>query len=305
MLPAYRGVHSSRGCVARSRASRRGRRPAARRARPAAARRADERRPPCATGAPLRAQRRGTRSSASCASRGLQHRARPGERAAHAQARRAAGWEPGASAWTGYGEDDGYTDADREAKAAFVREAGRAGGGAWHGTSARTTATIRGSPPTSDCVRWRWTPTTRRSSCSTARCATTASAASCRSSSTSATRRRGSAGAGAERLPLADRGRPELGAMPGARAPPRDHAQCPARRGGRMAGRPRRRAVVEFPTREDPMVQGLLAAKREDAHGDYELERLRAAARGARSSPPARGVPSGTRVLLEASPRGA
>ncbi len=44
--------------------------------------------------------------------------------------------------------------------------------------------------------------------------------------------------------------------------------------------------VVEFPTREDPMVQRLLAAKREDAHEDYELERFeRLLAQGVRRSP--------------------
>jgi hypothetical protein len=61
--------------------------------------------------------------------------------------------------------------------------------------------------------------------------------------------------------------------------------------------------VVEFPTREDPMVARLLSAKRDDVHEDYELgnferlldERFEMRRREA--------LPSGTRLLFEAAPR--
>ncbi len=63
------------------------------------------------------------------------------------------------------------------------------------------------------------------------------------------------------------------------------------------------RLVIEFPTREDPMVERLLAAKRRGLHGDYELtefERLL----GERFSVERREVlPSETRVLFLARPR--
>jgi ribosomal protein L11 methylase PrmA len=62
--------------------------------------------------------------------------------------------------------------------------------------------------------------------------------------------------------------------------------------------------VVEFPTREDPMVQRLLAAKNEDAHGDYELERFERLLGEAFEIRRREALPSGTRVLFEASPRG-
>ena len=59
--------------------------------------------------------------------------------------------------------------------------------------------------------------------------------------------------------------------------------------------------VVEFPTREDPMVARLLSRKREDAHPDYELERFEALL-GERFDV-ARREPRGSRVLFEARPR--
>lgn len=62
--------------------------------------------------------------------------------------------------------------------------------------------------------------------------------------------------------------------------------------------------VIEFPTREDPMVKRLLAAKAEGLHADYELgefERLL----GERFEVSGREqLPSGTRVLFRARPRG-
>ena len=59
--------------------------------------------------------------------------------------------------------------------------------------------------------------------------------------------------------------------------------------------------VVEFPTREDPMVARLLSRKREDAHPDYELERFEALL-GERFDVTRR-EPRGSRVLFEARPR--
>ena len=62
--------------------------------------------------------------------------------------------------------------------------------------------------------------------------------------------------------------------------------------------------MVEFPTREDPMVQRLLAAKNDEAHGDYELEAFERALGDAFEIRRREALPSGTRVLFEAAPRG-
>jgi SAM-dependent methyltransferase len=58
--------------------------------------------------------------------------------------------------------------------------------------------------------------------------------------------------------------------------------------------------VIEFPTREDPMVTRLLSRKREGAHPDYELEGFEELL--ARRFAVARREAHGTRVLFEARP---
>jgi hypothetical protein len=63
--------------------------------------------------------------------------------------------------------------------------------------------------------------------------------------------------------------------------------------------------VVEFPTREDPMVERLLAAKRDDAHADYALEHFDRLMEQRFTVHSRVTLPSNTRVLYEATPRGA
>jgi len=61
--------------------------------------------------------------------------------------------------------------------------------------------------------------------------------------------------------------------------------------------------VIEFPTREDPMVRKLLSGKREGSNSDYELpvfERLLGERFDVRRTEP---LPSGTRVLYQAHPK--
>jgi SAM-dependent methyltransferase len=75
---------------------------------------------------------------------------------------------------------------------------------------------------------------------------------------------------GGERKPLPDRGRPDLvlalavvhHLAISANVPVRDVVRWLADLGGSL--------VVEFPTREDPMVQKLLRSKREGLHSDYD-----------------------------------
>jgi SAM-dependent methyltransferase len=109
---------------------------------------------------------------------------------------------------------------------------------------------------------------------------------------------------GLERRALPDRGRPDLvlalalvhHMAIGANVPVREFIDWLASLGSAL--------VIEFPTREDPMVKKLLAPKREGLHPDYELgffeRRLNDAFEVERSER----LESGTRVLYYARPRG-
>ena len=63
--------------------------------------------------------------------------------------------------------------------------------------------------------------------------------------------------------------------------------------------------VVEFPTREDPMVRRLLAGKREGMHGDYERGEFERRLGEAFEIERREQMPSGHRILYEAHPRAA
>jgi len=62
--------------------------------------------------------------------------------------------------------------------------------------------------------------------------------------------------------------------------------------------------VIEFPTREDPMVKRLLAAKRDEGHADYDLAHFERCLEERFEVHHRLELPSGTRVLFEASVRG-
>jgi hypothetical protein len=62
--------------------------------------------------------------------------------------------------------------------------------------------------------------------------------------------------------------------------------------------------VIEFPTREDPMVQKLLAPKREGLHPDYELGFFERCLAEAFEVGRSERLESGTRVLYHARPKG-
>ena len=62
--------------------------------------------------------------------------------------------------------------------------------------------------------------------------------------------------------------------------------------------------VVEFPTRQDPMVQSLIAAKREGIHDDYDLPAFEAELEACFTVTEREQTPSGTRILYEVEPRG-
>jgi hypothetical protein len=61
--------------------------------------------------------------------------------------------------------------------------------------------------------------------------------------------------------------------------------------------------VIEFPTRDDPMVQKLLAPKREGLHPDYELDSFERCLNEAFDVQRSERLESGTRVLYFAIPK--
>lgn len=110
---------------------------------------------------------------------------------------------------------------------------------------------------------------------------------------------------GRERGTLADRGRPDLTLCLALvhhmaitrNVPLREIVDWLASLGGTV--------LVEFPERTDPMVQRLLAAKREGAHGDYERAHFERCLHEAFVVERQQELPSGQRVLYQARPLGA
>jgi SAM-dependent methyltransferase len=108
---------------------------------------------------------------------------------------------------------------------------------------------------------------------------------------------------GVERKSLLDRGRPDLvlalavvhHLVIGANVPLREVVRWLADLGGAL--------VVEFPTREDPMVQKLLKPKRAGLHDDYAQEVFERCLSEAFDVRRKQRLSSGTRILYFATPR--
>ena len=108
---------------------------------------------------------------------------------------------------------------------------------------------------------------------------------------------------GLERKSLAERGRPDLvlalalvhHVAIGANVPIREFIDWLASLGSAL--------VIEFPTREDPMVQQLLAPKRDGLHPDYELDFFERTLNDAFTVERSERLQSGTRVLYYARPK--
>jgi hypothetical protein len=109
---------------------------------------------------------------------------------------------------------------------------------------------------------------------------------------------------GLERRALPDRGRPDLvlalalvhHVAISANVPVREFVDWLAGLGSSL--------VIEFPTREDPMVQKLLAPKREGLHPDYELGFFERCLGEAFEVERSERLESGTRILYHARPKG-
>ena len=109
---------------------------------------------------------------------------------------------------------------------------------------------------------------------------------------------------GLERKAMPDRGKPDLvlalalihHVAISANVPVREFVEWLASLGTSL--------VIEFPTREDPMVEKLLAPKREGLHPDYELGNFERILGEAFEVERSERLQSGTRVLYFARPRG-
>jgi SAM-dependent methyltransferase len=210
-------------------------------------------------------------------------------------------WRPPEGAWTSYGERNSYTDEDATRKDHFVRSV--AGSAKWRlvwdigcntGRHSRIAAEHAGlvvgfdADPAPVELLYRELRGDRRILPLIVDAADPSPALGWR---------------GTERKTLLERGRPDLvlalalvhHLAIGRNIPIRDIIEWLASLGGAL--------VVEFPTREDPMVQKLLAAKREGLHADYRREVFEQCLHDAFDVARTEPLGSGTRVLYFATVR--
>jgi SAM-dependent methyltransferase len=109
---------------------------------------------------------------------------------------------------------------------------------------------------------------------------------------------------GVERRTLSDRGTPDLVLALALIHHVAISANVPVREFVDWLASLRCSLVIEFPTREDPMVQKLLAPKREGLHPDYELGSFERVLNDAFEVERSERLQSGTRVLYFARPKG-
>jgi hypothetical protein len=213
-------------------------------------------------------------------------------------------WEPPKGVWTEYGQVNTYTDADAEAKGAFVRAAAaqRRPSLVWDlgcndgrysrivaAEGARVVALDSDQGPVELLYRDLRAAGDERVLALTMNVTDPSPGLGWR---------------GEERRPLLSRGRPELVLCLAlvhhvtitANVPMRAWIDWLAELGASI--------VIEFPTREDPMVQRLLAAKKEGTHADYERAAFERCLGDAFEVERSESLASGTRVLYLAHPRG-
>ena len=214
-------------------------------------------------------------------------------------------WSPPEGVWTAYGERNSYTDDDAARKDEFVRSVATsrhwdlvwdigANNGRYSRIAAEGASTVvaRRRRPGSDGAplpRPSRARATRRSSRSTMNLADPSP---------------GSGWRGLERRSMPDRGKPDLvlalalihHVAISANVPVKEFVDWLASLGSAL--------VIEFPTREDPMVKKLLAPKRDGLHPDYELGFFERCLGEAFEIERSERLESGTRVLYHARPKG-
>jgi hypothetical protein len=212
-------------------------------------------------------------------------------------------WSPGETAWTEYGANPGYADADRRAKEDFVAAAAERRSprlvwdlGTNDGTYARIAARSAEHVVAMDADHATVEQLYRALRADGERRILPLVVDLCDPSPARGWRL-------AERATLLDRGVPELTLSLALvhhlsitrNVPVREVVDWLAAHGGTH--------VVEFPTRDDAMVQRLLAAKAEGTHPDYELAFFERCLEERFDVQHRLELPSGTRVLFEATDR--
>ena len=211
-------------------------------------------------------------------------------------------WEPGRTAWSDYGEANPYDDADAAAKEAFVREAA--------GTRRRRLLWDLGAND------GRYTRIAAREADYTVAvdADTAVVEALYRTLRTEGSRTilplvgnvadpsPGLGWRGAERSPLAERARPDLTLCLAL-----DHhvalsSNVPVRSFLDWLAELETEVVVEFPTRDDPMVQRLLSRKGPGTNPEYDTEVFERALDERWRVERREVLPSGTRILYRAIP---
>jgi hypothetical protein len=211
-------------------------------------------------------------------------------------------WEPGRTAWSDYGEANPYDEADAAAKEAFVREAA--------GARRRRLLWDLGAND------GRYTRIAAREADYTVAVDADVAVVEALYRALRAEGSRtilplvgnvadpspGLGWRGAERRPLAERGRPDLTlclalvhhVALSSNVPLRSFLDWLAELGTEV--------IVEFPTREDPMVQRLLGRKGPGANPDYETDAFERALDERWRVERREVLPSGTRILYRAIP---
>jgi hypothetical protein len=212
-------------------------------------------------------------------------------------------WEPPEGVWTAYGERNSYSDEDARRKDDFVREV--AGSRLWdlvwdiganNGRYSRIAAEGAGTVVAVDADQGPVELLYRdlRSEADERILTLTMNLADPSP---------GLGWRGLERRSMSDRGRPDLvlalalvhHMAISANVPVKEFVDWLASLGSAL--------VIEFPTREDPMVQQLLAPKREGLHPDYELGFFERCLGDAFEVERSERLQSGTRVLYFARPK--
>jgi hypothetical protein len=213
-------------------------------------------------------------------------------------------WDPPEGVWTAYGERNSYTDEDAKKKDDFVREVARsrhcdlvwdigANNGRYSRIAAEGATTVvavdADQGPVELLYRDLRSEADERILTLTMNLADPSPGLGWR---------------GLERRSMSDRGRPDLVLALALVHHMAISANVPVKEFVDWLASLSCALVIEFPTREDPMVQQLLAPKREGLHPDYELGFFERCLGDAFEVERSERLQSGTRVLYFARPKG-
>lgn len=214
-------------------------------------------------------------------------------------------WEPPQGVWVAYGERNSYTDADHARKDEFVREVATsrewnlvwdvgANNGRYSRIAAEGAKTVVAIDADQGPVELLYRDLRKEGNDKILTLTMNLADPS-----------PGLGWRGLERKALPDRGKPDLvlalavihHVAMSANVPVKEFVAWLASLGTSL--------VIEFPTRDDPMVQQLLAPKRDGLHPDYNLEFFERCLNEAFQVERSERLASGTRVLYYARPKGA